>query len=227
MSNAAKLLDELGRPAYLRLGSRFSCQVPRSSLTTGDATLDALLGGGFPCGQMTELVGQRSAGGTALVTQVAARTTRRGETIAWIDPLDQLEPDSLIACGANLAGILWLRPQSFDDTLRAADLLLRTGGFGLVVMHLGDEVVRRRVAQWRRLQQAVEQARTVLLISSARRVADSSAALVLEMCAARARWTHGAGRRLLLEGIDAQLSVARNRFGRVGDEMHLSWRTAA
>ena len=227
MSSAAKLLDGLGRPAYLHLGNRFASSRARAYLPTGNALLDKFLRGGLPCGQITEVFGQRSAGCAALVTQVAASATCRGETIGWIDPLDQLEPESLLACGGQLTGVLWLRPHSFDDTLRAADLLLRTGGFGLVVMHLGEHAGRVGAGRWRRLQQAIEQARTVCLLCSTRRVGDSSAALVLEMHAPHARWRIGAGRQRLLDGLDVQLSVVRNRFGRVGDEIRLPWQIAA
>ena len=226
MSSAAELLDGLGRPGSIRLGGGFAVQPSR--LHTGIVPLDQLLGGGLPRGRITEVFGRPSAGCTALVTRIAASVTHGGEPIAWIDPLDQLDPDGLATGGVLLAGVLWLRPKSFEDALRAADLLLRTGGFGLVALHL-DLSARCGAARWRRLQQAVEQGpgRSVLLVSSLARVPDSGAALVLELMARRARWTYGAGQRLLLEGIDTHLTVVRSRFSHVGNTMILPWRTAA
>src|SRR5262245_29736828 len=91
MSAAAALLDRLGRPGAVRLGA--PAPVPLARLSTGVPALDAALDGGLPYGRMTELVGARSAGRTGLACHIAASATRAGETIAWVDPEDALDPE--------------------------------------------------------------------------------------------------------------------------------------
>src|SRR5438876_12113947 len=82
--SAAALLDRLGRPGDIHLGSARPGRVAR--LPTGLAALDAALGGGLPRGRVTELAGAPSMGRTGLACAIAAAATRAGETIAWAVP---------------------------------------------------------------------------------------------------------------------------------------------
>src|SRR5262245_9711192 len=116
MSAAAALLDRLGRPGSVRLGSTRPAAVAR--LPTGLADLDAALGGGLPRGRVTELAGPPSAGRTGLACAVAGCATHRGETIAWVDPADALDPETAAAAGVVLGRTLWVRPRSLPDALR-------------------------------------------------------------------------------------------------------------
>src|SRR4029453_14213867 len=136
MSAAAALLDRLGRPGAVRLGGTAS--VPQLRLATGLPALDAAIEGGLPRGRVTELVGMRSAGRTGLACRIAASATRAGETIAWVDPEDALDPAAAGAAGVALPRTLWVRPRDVPDALRAAEILLGAGGFGLVVLDLGS-----------------------------------------------------------------------------------------
>jgi hypothetical protein len=214
MSAAAALLDRLGRPGGVRLGSVRPLDVPR--LPTGLAALDAVLAGGLPRGRVTELAGARSAGRTGLACAVAARTTAGGEVVAWVDADDALEPAAAAEAGIALARTLWVRPKTADDALRAAELLLGAGGFGLVVLDLGAEPPRPRAPAWPRLAGAAERTRTALLVLAPWRVAGTFAALGLELGGRRTRWSGGAGRLTLLDGIDARVTVTRSRLGRPG-----------
>lgn len=225
MSSAAEVLDRLGRPSALRLGAG-GLQADRR-FGTGLVSVDDLLNGGLPRGRITELSGRPSVGRTAFAVHAVATATLRGETVAWIDPADRLEPDALAEAGTRLARVLWVRPVAPADALRAADLLLRTGGFGLIVLDLDGTSTARAAGAWSRLRQAVEQSRGVLLAWSAARIVDSGAALVLELTADRVRWRRGAGRRVMLDGVDAHLTVLRSRQSRAGACARLSWRTAA
>src|SRR5512144_673716 len=108
MSAAAALLDRLGRPGAIRLGA-----TPRdghSSLPTGIGALDAVAGGGIPRGRLTELAGRRSTGRMGLAYAIAARATRAGEIVAWIDPADALDPETASTTGLVLTRVLWVRP---------------------------------------------------------------------------------------------------------------------
>src|SRR5438132_13438390 len=64
--------------------------------STGHAALDARLSGGIPRGQVSELVGPRSSGRTALTLQVLAAATRRGELVALVDALDMFDVESAV-----------------------------------------------------------------------------------------------------------------------------------
>src|SRR5690349_19077085 len=113
MSTAAALLDRIGRPGDIGLGT--ARPAPLARLSTGLAVLDEALGGGLPHGRVTELAGAPSTGRTGLACAVAAAATGAGETIAWVDPQDALEPEAAAAAGVALARLLWVRPRSMSD----------------------------------------------------------------------------------------------------------------
>lgn len=213
VSTAAALLDRLGRPGNLRLGAALAAPLPR--LPTGLAALDAALGGGLPRGRVTELAGARSTGRTGLACQIAAAATHAGETIAWVDPEDALEPETAAAVGIALDRTLWVRPRGVADALRATEILLRAGGFGLVVLDLGA-APKRGGPHWVRLAGAAEQTRTALLVVTPERTVGTFAALGLTVTRRRVCWS---GRPVLLDGIDAHVTVARSRIGRPGREV--------
>jgi len=75
----------------------------------GVTPLDARLGGGFPRGQVSELVGPRSSGRTSLLLQLVATATARGELVALVDALDMFDVESAVAAGADLERLLWIR----------------------------------------------------------------------------------------------------------------------
>ena len=214
MSAAAALLDRLGRPGDVRLGTAHPPVIAR--LRTGLGPLDAVLGGGLPRGRISELAGPRSAGRTGLACQAAASATRARETIAWVDPEDALDPEAAAAAGVDLARTLWVRPRQAVDALRATEILLRAGGFGLVVLDVDAGLGRAGAGVWPRLAHAAEQTRTALLVVTPERRAGTFAALGMEVVARRVRWSGGPGRLVLLDGIDARVVVARNRIGRPG-----------
>lgn len=77
--------------------------------STGLAALDALLGGGIPRGQITELVGPGSSGRTSITFAIVAEATERGEVAAYIDATDSLDPRSAQRAGIALDRLLWVR----------------------------------------------------------------------------------------------------------------------
>jgi hypothetical protein len=100
-------------------------------LATGIMALDAALGGGIPRGRITELTGPLAVGKTALLRQVVSRVLQTGAWVAWID------------AGRTLAAAPWstvgqrfvvVRPPDPRRSAWTADLLLRSGVFGLVVI---------------------------------------------------------------------------------------------
>ena len=105
---------------------------------TGFAELDALLLGGFPRGRITEVVGPPSSGRTALLLGAAGATTLGGEVAAWIDPGSALDVRAAESAGVVLSRLLWARPLSRAVAWTAADVVLRTGGFALVIVDVGQ-----------------------------------------------------------------------------------------
>src|SRR5213592_2547860 len=200
MPTAAALLDRIGRPGDLSLGT--ARPEPLGRLPTGLAVLDEALGAGLPRGRIAELAGAPSTGRTRL---------------AWVDPQDALEPETAAAAGIALARLLWVRPRSVSDAFRAAEILLGAGGFGLVVLDV--DAPRAGAGGWPRLARAAERTRSTLLVVALRREAGTFAALGLELGARRVRWSGGPGRLVLLEGIDARVTVARSRVGRPGQAL--------
>jgi recombination protein RecA len=209
MSAAAELLDRLGRPGDVRLGHAHRAPIPR--LSTGLAGLDEALGGGLPRGRLTELTGPRSTGRTGLACAIARSATRAGETIAWVDPDDALDPNTAKAAGIALDRTLWVRARDTAGALRAAEIVLDAGGFGLVVLDLGTATSHG----WPRLARAAERTRSTVLIVSSHRQA-GTAAVAVEVTRRRVRWSVGRGRLTMLEGIDPCVEIVRNRTGRTG-----------
>jgi len=206
---AAALLDRLGRPGAIHLGTVGSAP---ERLGTGLPPLDAVLTGGLPRSKITELAGGRSAGRTGLACRIAASATAKGEIVAWVDTDDTLDPEAAAAAGLVLDRTLWVRPRTADDAGRAAELLLAAGGFGLVIL----DQPKNATLPWPRLARAAEQTRSTLLFLTLHRQAGTYAALGLELTARHSKWKRGPGDLVLLDGITSEVTVARSRIGRPG-----------
>ncbi|MEO7191594.1 MAG: hypothetical protein ABI051_11115 [Vicinamibacterales bacterium] len=124
----------------------------RETSPSGIATLDTHLGGGWPCGAVSEIVGGHSTGRTAVLVASLAQATARGAVVALVDTLDRFDPVAAERAGLHLDRVLWVRGPSFTAELsrpavleravhqavRAFDLILRAGGFAVVALDLGD-----------------------------------------------------------------------------------------
>src|SRR5581483_7090924 len=172
----------------------------------------------LPRGRVTELVGPRSTGRTGLAARIAASATGAGETIAWVDPADALDPEALATAGVRLDRTLWVRPRTPLDALRAAEVLLGAGGFGLVVLDLEAAPRVPRGCALRLTRAAAATSSTLLLLAPAP-VAGAGAALALATTGRRVRWSGGPGRLTLLDGIETRLTVALSRVGPSGQAL--------
>src|ERR1035441_6519257 len=167
MGSAAELRMQLESVLSERIPAAFSFRHPVSLelLPCGLAEVDAALGGGLPLGAITELTGSPSSGRTTLALAVLAEVTRQGESCAYVDVSDALNPVSAAALGVDLQRLLWVRTgrTRLDHALRATYLLLNTGGFRALVLDMGDvppEQARRvPLATWYRYRLQAETTR--------------------------------------------------------------------
>jgi hypothetical protein len=193
---------------------------------TGLASLDALLDGGFPRGQLAELVGPRTSGRTRVLLGTLAGVTARGGWAALVDGTDGLDPAAAAALGVPLGRLLWVRCGGrLAAAWRAADILVRGGGFELVAIDLGDlppwALGRTPPAVFVRLQRAVERAATGLLVVGPRRVAGSLAAVAVALAPRTVHWASGGPG--LLAGLETEARLIRSRTRAPGAGVRLVW----
>jgi recombination protein RecA len=198
-----------------------------SAAATGIAALDACLGGGLPRGQLSELAGPASSGRTTLLHQFLAAATRRGEMAALVDTVDRLDVASLAAAGADLDRLLWIRsgrsdgrPGSplldgdVDRALKAWNLVLQAGGFGVVALDLADlphqAIARVPFTTWLRVQRIVEGSDTACVIVVPGPLARSAGGLTVTLTG-REAWTGAADRSRRLAGLDVRVRVVSPR----------------
>jgi hypothetical protein len=135
---------------------------------------------------------------------------------AFVDASDALDPRAAQTMGVDLLRLLWIRSPSSQDALRATDLLLGAGGFGLVVLSLcGTPPLWRRGQAWPRLARACERAGAALLVVSDHPVTQSFAAATLRLENGRAVWRRAPGGRTILLGQELRVAFLRNRLGSV------------
>jgi hypothetical protein len=158
-----------------------------------------------------------------------ASRTAAAEACAFIDGRDTFDPYSAEATGVQLNQLLWVRCRNIDQALRATDLVLHAGGFGLVALDLGDippEVVRYvPLNVWFRFRRAVEHTPTIFLVIEQEPHAKTCASLVLRMETEAAHWlkTTPDGQEVirhphacLFAGSLLRAEVLRNRVQPVG-----------
>ncbi len=178
------------RLAGVTPASRLAVRPAPEMVSSGIAAMDAL-SGGLPRGCLTEICGPASSGRTTLLLAALAAATRRGECCALVDASDAFDPQSAAAAGIDLDRLLWVRcgdnsPQScLEQLLRATDLLLESGGFGLIALDLGDvppQAARRiPLTTWFRFRRAVEHTPTVLLAVERQSIAGSCSSLLIKL----------------------------------------------
>lgn len=208
-------------PANVRRGVA-PASSEQTRLATGEPELDRLLGGGLARGEVTEVFGPISSGRASIAYRALAAATRRGEIAALVDAADRLDPRRAEAAGIVLRSLLWIRPPDVRAALRAAEILLATRGFGVVVLDLADGIpatLRGSLATvWERLRRRASASRTALLLLARDRLAGSSARVSLALRERRGSWVRaGSGLGLpLLLGLETRAEVVRERHGRAG-----------
>ncbi len=131
--------------------------------------LKHLLINGLARGSLVETSGARSSGKTSICVHILAQATKRGEVCAVVDLHNSFHPDSAAASGVHLERVLWVRCKCNPEyTMRAADLLLHGGGFGVVLLDLSEAkaAILNRIppSYWYRFQRVIQNTSTILLI---------------------------------------------------------------
>jgi hypothetical protein len=176
---------------------------------TGIAALDARLEGGLPRGHLSEVIGPRSSGRLSIVVSALAGATSRGEAAALVDPLDMFDPVSAALAGAeqhiDFQRMLWVRGEacssarvslsceygtlqkSLDRAVKALNVVLQAGGFGLVVLDLAEvapQVIKRLpYTTWLRLQRVIEGSETACVVMGSEPIARSSGGVTVQLSA--------------------------------------------
>ncbi len=160
------------------------CEQQRSRCPTGLEEVDALLGGGFPKGEVTALAGALGAGASTLVARALARATAAGDVCAWVDGEQSLSAPALAELGVDLSRVLWVRPAP-AEAVWAAQLVARSGAFALIALDGADTAAETGAAY--RLTDAVRAGGTALVLLSRDRPATASVKLRLEASVERGR----------------------------------------
>jgi recombination protein RecA len=204
-----KRLSAVPKLAGVTAASRLEIRPTPLMVSSGVRELDALTGG-LPRGCLTEICGPASSGRTSVLLAALAAATQRQEVCALVDISDAFNPHSAAAAGVNFEKMLWVRcgalqkqnsprrhrgtekntnarqiEKPVEQGLRVTDLLLQSGGFGLVIIDLGDTPLKtaRRIplTTWFRFQRAVEHTATVLFVISHVPCAQTCATLLLKV----------------------------------------------
>jgi recombination protein RecA len=152
------------------------------SASSGNSDVDRQLGGGWRRGEVSEAIGPRGSGRTSLLVSTLAAATARDEVVAIIDAVDRFDPVSAALAGVDLDRVLWVRGASIGvesarpsvvehavhQAVRALDLVVRAGGFGVVALDLADlppRAVRALpFATWLRVAHVLEGRDTACLL---------------------------------------------------------------
>ncbi|MHA3683957.1 recombinase RecA [Leucobacter sp. HY1908] len=129
----AQIDKNFGKGAIMRMGS--AERAPVEVIPTGSVALDVALGiGGLPRGRIIEIYGPESSGKTTLTLHAIANAQRAGGIAAFIDAEHALDPEYAQKLGVDIDALLVAQPDTGEQALEIADMLIRSGSVDLVVI---------------------------------------------------------------------------------------------
>jgi recombination protein RecA len=132
-SALAQIDRQFGKGSVMRLGS--DERAPVEVVPTGSIALDVALGiGGLPRGRIIEIYGPESSGKTTLTLHAIANVQRAGGIAAFVDAEHALDPDYAQKLGVDIDQLLVSQPDTGEQALEIADMLVRSGAIDLVVI---------------------------------------------------------------------------------------------
>jgi len=124
---------QFGKGTVMRLGEE--TRVPVEVIPTGSIALDVALGiGGLPRGRIVEIYGPEASGKTSLALHAVASAQKSGGIAAFIDAEHALDPDYAQKLGVDTEALLVSQPDTGEQALEIADMLIRSGAIDVVVI---------------------------------------------------------------------------------------------
>ncbi len=122
-----------GKGAIMRLGE--GVREPIESIPTGSVALDIALGiGGLPRGRVVEIYGPESSGKTTVALHAVANAQKAGGIAAFIDAEHALDPEYAKKLGVDTDQLLVSQPDTGEQALEIADMLIRSGALDIIVI---------------------------------------------------------------------------------------------
>jgi recombination protein RecA len=129
----AQIERQFGRGAVMRLGEE--TRAPIEVIPSGSIALDAALGiGGYPRGRIVEIYGPESSGKTTLALHAVANAQKAGGIAGFIDVEHALDPSYAAKLGVNTDALLVSQPDTGEQALEIADMLVRSGAIDVIVI---------------------------------------------------------------------------------------------
>jgi len=129
----SQIEKQFGKGSVMRLGERPVIEM--SVIPTGSIALDVALGvGGLPRGRVVEIYGPESSGKTTVALHAIANAQRGGGIAAFIDAEHALDPDYARALGVDTDALLVSQPDTGEQALEIADMLIRSGALDIIVI---------------------------------------------------------------------------------------------
>ena len=129
----ANIDRQFGKGSVMRLGDEV--RAPMEVIPTGSIALDVALGiGGLPRGRVVEIYGPESSGKTTVALHAIANAQRAGGIAAFIDAEHALDPDYAKKLGVDTDGLLVSQPDTGEQALEIADMLIRSGALDIIVI---------------------------------------------------------------------------------------------
>src|SRR5215831_4356265 len=129
----AQIERQFGRGAIMRLGD--DTRAPVEVIPTGSISLDVALGvGGFPRGRIVEIYGPESSGKTSIALHAIANAQKSGGIAAFIDAEHALDPEYAKKLGVDIDALLVSQPDTGEQALEIADMLIRSGAIDVIVI---------------------------------------------------------------------------------------------
>jgi recombination protein RecA len=129
----AQIEKQFGKGSVMRLGEETRAAL--GIIPTGSIALDVALGiGGLPRGRVVEIYGPESSGKTTVALHAVANAQAGGGIVAFIDAEHALDPDYAKALGVDTDALLVSQPDSGEQALEIADMLVRSGALDLIVI---------------------------------------------------------------------------------------------
>lgn len=130
----SQIEKQFGKGSIMRMGDS-DIDTDIQSVSTGSLGLDIALGiGGLPRGRVVEIYGPESSGKTTLTLSVIAQMQKVGGTAAFIDAEHALDPQYAAKLGVNVPDLLISQPDTGEQALEIADMLVRSGSVDIVVV---------------------------------------------------------------------------------------------